>query len=210
MRKLLLGLGAVVMVLSGVAMVSAYEAHVVNVTAHVEEAMSVDTETVHFGTSFPQEWRTRDFNIGTSTSFCNGNQGRVDEIDYDIYVALKPDGAEGYYEWLGDCLYIGIDATNKWPTTGTPAGDLVPVGTTVPTPTSAILVTSGKISKGPIAPWDMGDVITVGLEVPVFEGFYNFLTDTGPNPSKRTVPPVILTGSRNVPGGIELGAELKI
>ncbi len=55
MKKILLGLSALVMVLSGVAMVSAYEAHLINVTAHVENALEVDTTPIDFGTVFPEE-----------------------------------------------------------------------------------------------------------------------------------------------------------
>ncbi len=55
MKKVLLVLGTLLVSISGVAMVSAYEAHIINVTAHVENAMSVNKDDIDFGTVFPQE-----------------------------------------------------------------------------------------------------------------------------------------------------------
>ena len=56
-KKVLLGLAALLMVSSGVAMVSAYEAHTVNVTAHVENAIALSPQAGwdlgQFGTVFP-------------------------------------------------------------------------------------------------------------------------------------------------------------
>ena len=53
-KKILLGLVAVVAVAGGVAALSAYEAHVINVTAHIENALYVHPESRDFGTVFPQ------------------------------------------------------------------------------------------------------------------------------------------------------------
>ena len=125
MKKVLLGLCALVIVLSGVAMVSAYEAHTVNVKVKVENAITCEAPSLglQFGTVFPEEWVTADFDFGVSASFCAWpQQARVFFIDYQIYV-LRKVKEEGppvvYYPWLGDALYIGINATDKWPTTAT-------------------------------------------------------------------------------------------
>ena len=53
-KKILMGLGATLAVVASVAAMSAYEAHIINVTAKIENALSVDTTPIHFGTIFPQ------------------------------------------------------------------------------------------------------------------------------------------------------------
>jgi hypothetical protein len=215
----MLGFCAVVVVLSGVAMVSAYEAHTVNVTCKVENAITCEAPSLglNFGTVFPEEWVTEDFDFGVSASFCGWpEQDRVFFIDYRIDILRKPipdtDPVE-YYEWLGDCLYIGINAVDKWPTTATHPGpgDLEWVGSGTP----PIFITTGTLEKA--YPGNLGDpqhTVTVGLDVPVFEGFWNDLTDAlacpDGKPSGKDTPTVELTGSRNVPGGIELGADIVI
>ncbi|MEE8471785.1 MAG: hypothetical protein V3S82_01315, partial [Dehalococcoidia bacterium] len=90
MKGILLGLSVLVLVLSGVAAVSAYEAHLINVTAHVENAMTVDTAAIDYGTMFPEEWYTTDFHVTVSESFCEETQTRVSKIDYSIWVEWKP------------------------------------------------------------------------------------------------------------------------
>ena len=53
-KKILLSIIAVATVIGGVAAMSAYEAHVVNVTAHIENALKViPPEKLVFGTVFP-------------------------------------------------------------------------------------------------------------------------------------------------------------
>jgi len=58
--------------------------------------------------------------------------------------------------------------------------------------------------------YNLNDTITLGLDVPVFQGYYNELTDVATKPSGLDAPTVILTGDRNVPTGITLGMDLKI
>jgi len=83
MKKLLLGLGAVVALVAGVAAISAYEAHVINVTAHIENALAVSTAAIDFGTVFPQEYITATpFTVSLSNSFMQ--QNRVDTVAYKI------------------------------------------------------------------------------------------------------------------------------
>jgi hypothetical protein len=63
-------------------------------------------------------------------------------------------------------------------------------------------------------PDDQTDIITVGIDTPVFEGYWNELTDllANPNgkPSGLDQPTVVLKGDRNVPEGITLGADIVI
>jgi len=63
-KKILFALGAVIAIAGGIAAMSAYEAHVINVTAHIENALSVTPEEMIFGTVFPQEYLERDFHTG--------------------------------------------------------------------------------------------------------------------------------------------------
>lgn len=68
----------------GVVGMSAYEAHVINVTATIENALAVNSYGIDFGTVFPQENITNQtFNIGLSESFqAAGN--RVDTVAYKL------------------------------------------------------------------------------------------------------------------------------
>ena len=232
MKKVLLVLVALVVVLSGVAMVSAYEAHVINVKAKVENALMVTTEQVHYGTVFPEEWLTRQFKVKHSDSFCELTQTRVDTITYEVWVTRKlvedpppspyPAPVEDilgvdYYYWLGDALYIGIfdtfpvDPAKMYPDDADPLGHGVN-GTLKHVTTDTAPILSDNISKETtwgFAPDDWYDVIVVGLDVPVFQGSWNDLSDVPIKPSGRNGPTVELTGERNVQG-IVLGAEIKI
>lgn len=68
-KKIALALVAAVAVVGGVAAMSAYEAHVINVTAHIENALSVPTKEISFGTVFPQEYVDETFTMTLSQSF---------------------------------------------------------------------------------------------------------------------------------------------
>jgi len=81
-KKILLSLIAIVAVVGGVAAMSAYEAHVINVTAHIENALSVSPKEIAFGTVFPQEYVENDFTISLSQSFQAAD--RVDDVKYII------------------------------------------------------------------------------------------------------------------------------
>ena len=108
-KKLLMALVAVVAVAGGIAALSAYEAHVINVTAHIENALSVPTTPIIFGTVFPQEMVTNDFTMGLSTSFLA--QSRVNAVDYKIVQKPK-------------CICISSEYTNQ---TLCPKGKYAPV-----------------------------------------------------------------------------------
>ncbi len=221
MKKVLLVLAALMLVSSGVAAVSAYEAHVINVKAHVENAMEVRATAIDFGTVFPEEWWIKEFTLGTSNSFCAGTQQRVTKIDYSIWVEWKPIPGTApveYYPWLGDALYVGIDVLAAQPK----AADLVPVGGPPPGApgTSALWVMDAPIPLHKKAPYNFNDTITVGLDVPVFEGYYNELTDMLqadgtylPKPSGLNAPTLVIakTDPRWIPiDGVDLGLDLKI
>lgn len=91
-KKILLILGSLVVIATGVAAISAYEAHVINVTAKIENALKVlpVTKVLNFGTVFPQEYLAKIMTITSSQSFCESDQTRVTSIDYKIVQKPKP------------------------------------------------------------------------------------------------------------------------
>jgi len=89
-KKLLLGIGSALAVVASVAAMSAWEAHVINVTAHIENALTVSPEAIDFGTVFPEETFHRTFQVECSTSF--QMEDRVDDIHYQLVQKPKPLG----------------------------------------------------------------------------------------------------------------------
>lgn len=203
MKKVVLVLGALVMVMSGVATVSAYEAHIVNVKVHVENALDLSqNEVLNFGTVFPQEWLVYLVPVRMSDSFCKEEQLRVDTVDFRFYLEEKPG-----YPWLGDALYLqwgsvttpasAAQMTNTWSTSSPPIDPPIDTGIT------------GNLTKP-----TYGGNLWVGLDVPVFEGYYNVATDPTPKPSGRNTPTVSINSTdtaRYFPDtGVELAANIKI
>src|SRR3989338_2228720 len=77
-----LAAGTVGVIVAGAAAFSAFEAHVINVTARIENALSVPTEPIDFGTVFPQEELDATFPVVLSQSFLD--EDRVDDVEYII------------------------------------------------------------------------------------------------------------------------------
>lgn len=94
-KKFLLGLATVAVVVSGVAVMSAFEAHVINVTAQIENALSVTPDEIMFGTVFPQEHLFRNLKIALSESFLL--EDRADDVEYTITQKPKCTDGEGNY-----------------------------------------------------------------------------------------------------------------
>lgn len=82
MKKVLLGFGALAIAVALAPMFAAFEAHVVNVTATIENALSVPLESIKFGTVFPQEHLDQPLGIALSQSFLT--EDRVDDVEYMI------------------------------------------------------------------------------------------------------------------------------
>jgi hypothetical protein len=82
MKKVLLTLGALAVAVAVVPMFAAFEAHVINVTARIENALSVPVEPINFGTVFPQEYLERELPITFSRSFVQ--EGDADDVEYVI------------------------------------------------------------------------------------------------------------------------------
>lgn len=82
MKKILLGFGTLAIAIAVVPMFAAFEAHVVNVTATIENALSVPLDPIVFGTVFPQEHLNKSLLVSLSNSFLN--EDRVDDVEYII------------------------------------------------------------------------------------------------------------------------------
>jgi len=96
-KKIILGLVAVVVVAGGVAGMSAFEAHIINVTAKIENALAVNTEAIDFGTVFPQEYLERPFTVSLSSSFLAEDQLRLGDVEYKIVQKPKCINDAGEY-----------------------------------------------------------------------------------------------------------------
>jgi len=105
MKKILLSTGAITAVLVGASMFAAFEAHVVNVTAKIENALFVPIKELKFGTVFPQEKLDQTFNVSLSNSFqeqaqatpdlvCNGSF-EIPEVTDPAKWQLFPNGYQG-------------------------------------------------------------------------------------------------------------------
>ncbi|HDZ54689.1 MAG TPA: hypothetical protein ENI19_02655 [Candidatus Nealsonbacteria bacterium] len=110
---------AVVAVAGGVAALSAYEAHIINVTAKIENALYVDTTPIDFGTVFPQEYLEKEILISLSDSFLA--QDRLDDVKYVIKQKPKPKNPdnpvpEGFDTWHDYCAASVLDLDNCYPT----------------------------------------------------------------------------------------------
>jgi hypothetical protein len=214
MRTVILILAAIVLVASGVAAVSAYEAHVVNVKATVENALYVTTNETDFGTVFPEEWLSDHFDVEFSGSWYD--QERKDTVDFEVWAEWKlkddmgTDNADDdvYYPWLGNAMYIQFDGIHGYigdPPTGPPGAK--PATDENDDPIVGTL--SGNNTSMTVYLW---------LDVPVFFDFYNPLTDVPDKPRAEWAdnvsgidkgdPSMILpTGT---PQGYEMGLDIKI
>lgn len=86
LNKLMLGAGTLGIIVAGAAAFSAFEAHVINVTARIENALSVPVKFLDFGTVFPQEHLEQAVDVNLSASFLA--EDRVDDVEY--FIRQKP------------------------------------------------------------------------------------------------------------------------
>ena len=169
-----MGLGAVLAVVAGVAGLAAYEAHVINVTAKIENALSVTPTSIHFGTVFPQEYVTSTFTVQLSPSFLE--EYTADDVNYVIKQKAKPKNPdnpvpEPFETWHDYCAATVLDLTNCYPLLcpfisktpdGTPPNDGSLAAFHDPNAT-----TSGRLAK---TEGDTSDTWTIDLDVPCFDG----------------------------------------
>jgi hypothetical protein len=151
----------------------------------------------------------------------------VGRIEYNICVGWKPipgtDPVE-YYPWLGEALYFGVDVTNPTPydPVDNPSGELMLIGPNQTAPGGYWCIWQSPddwpLSKfaDPHINWD--DTITIGLDVPVFETYWNEHTDVATKPSGLSGPSYEIKkklpdGSDNPawkPDGVTLGLDIII
>lgn len=108
MKKLIIGSMALMAALVVMPMFAAFEAHVVNVTATIENALYVHPQGLQYGTVFPQEHLNTSFFIDFSESFSMTSQNRVGRVDYVI--KQKPQCADAQ----GNFARVGEDGTGKF------------------------------------------------------------------------------------------------
>jgi hypothetical protein len=121
LKKAILIIAALMLVVSGVAAVSAYEAHIINVKAHVENALTVSGDgDMHLGTIFPEEFFITHHQISLSSSFLAVKDlepgvpdpnARVNAVKLAIYAEEKPEYNDqgefvGYYPWMGMFTFV--------------------------------------------------------------------------------------------------------
>src|SRR3989344_9266745 len=105
MKKIIFGLGAIGVTLVMIPMFVAFEAHVVNVTATIENALNVPIGSINFGTVFPQEKLDKTFDVSLSGSFmdqaagtgnlmCNGSF-EIPEVTDAAKWQIFPNGYQG-------------------------------------------------------------------------------------------------------------------
>ena len=175
-------------------MFAAFEAHVVNVTATIENALYVHPQSIQYGTVFPQEHLLSDFQITFSDSFSVDSQTRVGKVDYVIKQKPMPRPA-----FVND---VGIMAARDWchqndpvdignpqdpyyvkcypnlcpylsktpdgvPATGTNANNDIGVK---PFHDPDTQFAYGKLVKTPVIGRDSSDNWTIDLAVPCFQG----------------------------------------
>ena len=113
-QKIVLGLGALATTLAVLPLFAAFEAHVINVTARIENALNVPVKYLEFGTVFPQEKLEKPVDIMLSQSFLD--EDRVDDVEY--FIRQKPKCA---ITWNNGTEYdnaMGEDGTHIHTRTG--------------------------------------------------------------------------------------------
>lgn len=190
MKKIFTGLVGLMVALVAMPMFAAFEAHVVNVTATVENALFVHPEDLRYGTVFPQEHLDASFFITFSQSFSASSQTRVGKVDYVIKQKPKCVDAQGNHPLVGEdengnfvcpegstmmpllCPYLSKHPDNS-PSTGLNANN----DTSVPPfhdPFATSSYAYGKLVKfnanGSSIGNDPSDTWTIDLAVPCFEG----------------------------------------
>lgn len=178
MKKILIGLSVLVLVVVSVPMFAAFEAHVINVTAHIENALKVLplTGKLEFGTVFPQEYRTLSMLITTSSSFCQSTQRRVLNIDYKIVQKPKCVNEAGQFVpvnyWDEECpvgykqMPILCDYLSKTPKKVDPAPYTDHGVLAFHNSNDPANIATGTINKD----HDLQDDWVIDLPVPCFEG----------------------------------------
>jgi len=89
-KKLTLITASLLGIIALLPLAAGFEAHVINVTAQVENALFVHPESLEFGTVFPQEYFESSFFVGFSQSFSSATQRRDRGVEYRLAQKPKP------------------------------------------------------------------------------------------------------------------------
>ena len=192
-KKLILGMAALGAALIILPLVAAFEAHVINVVAQIENALNVHPESRTFGTVFPQEHLAQGIFVSFSTSFSASDQTRVGTVEYKIVQKPKPlpeyetevgipaarlwchdnypqtefnATAQEWINYRSNCYPLLCPYLSKEPDNHPSPGN----DTGVPAfhdPFDPSSIATGKIEKFSI---DVGDTWIIDLAVPCFEG----------------------------------------
>ncbi len=190
MKKLLTGLVGLAAALVMTPMFAAFEAHVLNVTATIENALFVHPASLEYGTVFPQEYFETSFFITFSSSFSATDQRRDRGVDYVIKQKPECVTPEGTHPQVGEdedgsfvcpegstmmpllCPYLSKHPDNN-PSTGPNANN----DTSIPAfhdPFATSSYAIGRLVKfntnGTTIGNDPSDTWTVDLPVPCFGG----------------------------------------
>src|SRR3989344_7919897 len=195
-KKIFLGFCALATAVALVPVFAAFEAHVINVTATIENALNVPINELTFGTVFPQEKLDQSFDVSLSRSF--QDEGRVDDVTYIIRQKPKcgvpientdpveyssfvqvtdgPDGTficpEGSVELPLLCPYLSKHeiTTDGQVLQNDPKPDLGPFHGPISDWTlqhSLVFQVAGKLIK---SAGDLSDTWNIDLKVPCFTG----------------------------------------
>lgn len=197
MKKVIFIVAALMAVFSGVAAVSAYEGHLVDIKAHVENALGVETDEWDLGTVFPQEIIESDLVFGLSESFLA--QEAVSDVTYKLCWELKPAPLDGegeptickpltfedaagaltyYYQPLNPYLEILMSSDGDGIIAGADTKAVPAEGQAICWGTGEMLIIPGT---DPLE-GDFCDWVHLKFHVPVFEDYYNSITDAGLQP----------------------------
>ena len=177
MKRVILIVFALVLVVVGLVSATAFEGHIVDVRAHVENALWVDPYEINYGNfTFPQESIDEYLCIGLTTSFLNANQLRLCDVKYALIWEPKP--IAGHQPVPGQQEICDPDGD----------GNFTPIA-----PFILLTTADGSDNQQPYPAWvpanaagwgtldkclpDNCDTWGLKFDVPVFEGYYNPDTD---------------------------------
>jgi hypothetical protein len=179
MKKVLFILAGLLIIASGIMSVAAYEGHAVDVRAHVENAIMVNTNELDFGTVFPEALVERDVTVGLSESFVAQDPINFSSVAYKVYWEYKPitdpDPQHPVADPDNDTFYEPI-----WPYIELTCSD--GIGDIPDDIKNANGVAFGAGSGSLFIPSDIGegdycDTWHLLFNVPVFDKWYNSITD---------------------------------
>jgi len=172
MKKIIMLVAALLVIASGIMAVGAYEGHLVDVKAHVENALGVSTYEVDFGTAFPEQPIETAVAVALSNSF--REQERYSTVTYELWWEPKPI-EEGYIDPDGDKYFEPIYPYIALKVDSIKAKDLTQIDED-----RLEDVCDGAIPIGIddlSTQGDLCDYIHLVFDPPVFDKWYNTCTD---------------------------------